>query len=437
MISTDSRKDMLARTEAPPIKDPVDFNIVLPLCEKHVLTNGVEVFTLNMGNEDTLMIDWVFYAGNCYENKRPVASATNYLLKNGTSQRSAFELNEHFEFYGAYVSRHAYNETAEIVLHCLNKHVDELVPVVGEIIADSIFPERELDIYIQNSKQKLQVNLQKCEFVASRLIDASLYGINHPYGKYTTLDDYSSLRRDDIVAFYNEYYRNGRCVIFVAGKIPGNLLALLEKEIGSLPLRNHRGADTNIEYHLSPSPDRKQKVINDPAGVQSAIRIARPFPNRHHPDFQKVMVLNNIYGGFFGSRLMGNIREDKGYTYGIYSYLVNHIHQSGWMISTEAGRDVSDATVNEVYAEMKLLREVLIDDEELRMTRNFMIGSILGDLDGPFQVLGRWKNLILNNLDQDYFYTAIDTIKTVSAEELQRLAQKYLVPDEFYELVVI
>ena len=134
---------------------------------------------------------------------------------------------------------------------------------------------------------------------------------------------------------------------------------------------------------------------------------------------------------------MGNIREDKGYTYGIYSYLMNHIHDGGWMISTEAGRDVSTATINEVYAEMKELREEIIDEEELRMTRNFMIGSILGELDGPFQVLSRWKNLVLNNLDENYFYSAINTIKTISAEELQHLAKKYLVPDEFYELVVI
>jgi predicted Zn-dependent peptidase len=149
------------------------------------------------------------------------------------------------------------------------------------------------------------------------------------------------------------------------------------------------------------------------------------------------MVLNNIYGGFFGSRLMGNIREDKGYTYGIYSYLMNHIHDGGWIITTEAGRDVSVATVNEVYSEMKELREELIDEEELRMSRNFMIGSLLGELDGPFQVLGRWKNLILNNLDEKYFYNAINTIKTITAEELRHLAKKYLVPDEFYELVVI
>lgn len=437
MIQTKSRKNEVVRSAPPSIKDPVEFDIQLPPCDVRTLSNGVQVYLLNMGTEDTMMIDWVFNAGNCFEQKKTVASATSHLLKNGTSRLSAFELNEHFEYYGAYLNRHCYNETSELVLHCLTRHVQELIPVVSEIVSDSIFPEKELQIYKQNSQQKLSVNLQKCEFVASRLIDAALFGEEHPYGKYSNLIDYANLEREDIVKFHDQYYRNGHCVIFVAGKLPSNILELLEISFGKLPLKNHRKAVDKIIYPLHPSSQKKQMHINDAQGVQAAIRIARDFPNRHHPDFQKVMVLNNIFGGFFGSRLMANIREDKGYTYGIYSYLMNFISTSGWIISTEAGRDVSVATVGEIYNEMNLLRDEVIDEEELRMTRNFMIGTILGDLDGPFQVLSRWKNLILNDLDEKYFYSAIQTIKTISAEELQELAKKYLVPDDFYELVVI
>ena len=144
-----------------------------------------------------------------------------------------------------------------------------------------------------------------------------------------------------------------------------------------------------------------------------------------------------MFGGFFGSRLMSNIREDKGYTYGIHSYVQNHIQESAWMISTEAGKDVSEATVTEVYNEMALLRNTLIDEEELLLVRNYMIGSILGDLDGPFQIIGRWKNIILNDLDEQYFYDSIKVIKTISAEDIKALAEKYLKPEDFYELVVI
>lgn len=428
---------MLLRTAPPPIKDPVEFDVQLPPCDIHVLSNGVKVYAVNMGSEETMMISWVFNAGNSFENKKSVAAATSHLLKNGTSRLSAFELNEHFEFYGSYLTRHAYNETSEIVLHCLNKHIGELVPVVAEIVTDSVFPQKELDIYVQNAKQKLEVNLQKSEFVASRLIDAHLFGENHPYGRYSNLIDYSSLQREDIAAFHDKYYRNGNCVIFVAGKLPHDIFDCLEKYFGTLNLRPHLLSSAFTPQEFKPAEQKKQLLINDAQGVQAAIRIARPFPNRHHPDFQKVMVLNNIFGGFFGSRLMDNIREDKGYTYGIYSYLMNHIQDGGWLISTEAGRDVSVATVAEVYAEMEELRNEAVEEEELKMTRNFMIGTILGDLDGPFQVLSRWKNLILNDLDEKYFYRAIEVIKSVSAEELHELAKKYLVPDEFFEVVVI
>ncbi|MGB5028372.1 MAG: insulinase family protein, partial [Chitinophagaceae bacterium] len=150
-----------------------------------------------------------------------------------------------------------------------------------------------------------------------------------------------------------------------------------------------------------------------------------------------VQVLNALFGGFFGSRLMSNIREDKGYTYGIHSYLQNHIQHSAWMVSTEAGKDVCEAAITEVYKEMKDLREELVEEEELLLVRNYMMGGILGDLDGPFQIIARWKNIILNGLTEQYFYDSINTIKTISAEELQGLAQKYLQPEDFYELVVV
>lgn len=428
---------MLNRTVSPAIKEPVEFDLVIPACEKHVLSNGVEVYALNMGNEDVLMVNWVFYAGNWYESKKAVAPAVSFLLKNGTSSRSAFNISSHFDYYGAYLNRSCYNETSEITLHCLSRHVSELLPVVAEMISDASFPTEELAIYQQNSRQRLIVNLQKSEFVAGRLIDANLFGEHHPYGKYSNPEDYTAIERSDLSAFYDKYYRNGRCVLFVAGKLPPDMLDMLEKHFGSLPLHSHRDAAGHVHHVIQPADGKKQLVINDSNGVQAAIRIARPFPNRHHPDFQRALVLNNVLGGFFGSRLMSNIREEKGYTYGIYSYILNHMHECGWMISTEAGRDVSEATVTEIYKELELLREEPIDEEELLMTKNNMIGSILGELDGAFQVIGRWKNMILNDLDDAYFYKGLRVIKTVSAGELQELARRYFQPEDFYELVVI
>jgi predicted Zn-dependent peptidase len=149
------------------------------------------------------------------------------------------------------------------------------------------------------------------------------------------------------------------------------------------------------------------------------------------------MVLNTLFGGYFGSRLMSNIREEKGYTYGISSYIQNHIKDTGWIITTEAGKDVCEATIREIYNEMELLRQELVDDEELLLVKNYLMGQNLSYVDGPFHAIARWKNLILNDLDDQFFYDSLNTIKTVTAEELLRLSNKYLVPEEFFELLVI
>jgi predicted Zn-dependent peptidase len=382
-----------------------------------------------------VMVEWVFDAGNWYDKQPMVAATTNFLIKNGTTSKSAYQINDFFEFHGAYLNRSCYNETASITLHCLSKHLETLLPVVREIIETSIFPEQELGIYIQNQKQRLSVNLQKCDFIANRLIDEYLFGINHPYGTYSNAEDYDALNTDLLKAFYKQYYLNGSCKIFVAGKMPTGYESMLNKAFGTLPL--HADAPVVVEHPVVTASQKKVEIINDENGVQGAIRMARPFPNRHHPDFQKAHVLNTLFGGFFGSRLMSNIREDKGYTYGIHSYFQNHVHASAWMISTEAGRDVCAATIAEVIKEMELLRNEPVDKEELDLVRNYMIGSLLGDLDGPFQLIGRWKNYVLNGLDENYFYKSIETIKSVTPEELQRLANTYLQPEDFYELVVI
>lgn len=426
---------MLNRKQPPHIADPVSFQLKLPPYQKFVLDNGVEVYAVNAGEEEVMLVEWVFFAGNWFEEQNIVAATTNFLLKNGTSKRSAFEISEHFEFYGAYLNRHCYNETATITLHCLTKHLPKLLPVVSELITDAVFPQEELDIYKQNQKQRLEVNLRKCDFVANRLIDEYLFGFDHPYGRYTSTLDYDNLQRQQIIDFYQHYYTNGKCIMFVAGKLPADVQSQLNKIFGQLPL--NRSQRTAPQIAATPATEKRYEVLNDPNGVQTAIRIARPFPSRHHPDFPKASVLNNIFGGFFGSRLMSNIREDKGYTYGIHSYLQNHVQSSAWMISTEAGRDVARATIDEVYKEMEQLREEIVDEEELDLVRNFMIGTILGDLDGPFQVISRWKNYVLNNLTEDYFYNSVQVIKNVTAEEIQELAKKYLDSAAFYELTVI
>src|SRR5215212_1845124 len=399
------------RKVSPPIKHAVDINLTLKPYEKIILKNNTPVYALNAGVEEVMMLEFVFYAGNCYEDKNIIAATTNNLLKNGTSKKTAFQLNEHFEYYGAYLNRACYNETATLTLHCLTKHLNVLLPVVREIITDSIFPEQELEIFKQNSKQQLSVNLHKSDFVANRLIDKYLYGPEHPYGKFTTPEAYDVLQAGELRNFFKRYYLDGKCILFAAGKLPADFETQVNNYFGDL---NFNQPVPAAENKPAPAEEKKLRINNDPNGVQGSIRIARPFPNRHHPDFKKAMILNTLFGGFFGSRLMANIREEKGYTYGVHSYIQNHIQQTAWLISTEAGKDVCEATIEEVYKEMNLLKDELVDEEELLLVKNYMMGSNLGDLDGPFQIINRWKNLILNNLDENYFYDYINTIKNIT-----------------------
>ena len=422
------------RTIAPIIKDAVDFNITLKPCTHTTLSNEVKMYYINDGAEEVSQVEFVFSAGNCYENKNGVAATANYLIKNGTIKKTAFEITDYFEYYGAYLKFSSFHEYATITLHCLSKYLKELLPVIRELITEATFPENEIEIYQQIKVQALAVNLLKCDFVADRLINENLYGANHPYGRIISKDDIKAINREDLLQFYRQYYLNAHCRIFSAGKLPIDFEELMDKNFGDLQLN---ATIPVVTHKREMNSQKKHEIINDVNGVQSAIRIARPFPTRLHPDFQKATVLNVLFGGYFGSRLMANIREEKGYTYGISSYFENLIQYNAWMISTEAGKEVTQPTIEEVYKEMKLLRENKVEDDELSLVKNYMIGLNLGYIDGPFQIIARWKSLILNGLDENYFYNSLNTIKKVKAEEIQSLANKYLIPEDFFELVVI
>lgn len=427
---------MVDRKNAPEILDPVSFDIRLKPYEKFILDNGIPVYTIAAGTQDTMMLELVFKAGNWYEKANLEAAAANHLMKNGTARYSALQINERVEYYGAFLDRACHHEHGQYSLHCLTKHIAGLLPVLREVITSPVYPEEELAIYRQNMKQHLSVNLRKCEFVANRRIDEYLFGSAHPYGRFSSMEAYDSLDREILQNFYRTHYTFDNCTIFAAGNLPADFAIQLNDCLGKDPW-NGTGHLRREGYSPQPASEKIHRLTNDPEGVQGAVRIARPFPNRYHPDFPKMQVLNTIFGGYFGSRLMSNIREDKGYTYGIHSHLYNFQEQSAFTILTEAGRDVCEATLSEIYLEMERMTREPVGNEELQLVRNYLIGTVLADLDGPFQLIQRWRNLIMNGLDEQYFYHNIQTIKTISAEELLGLSRTYFNRADFYELIVI
>jgi predicted Zn-dependent peptidase len=306
---------------------------------------------------------------------------------------------------------------------------------MSELIQEAIFPQTEIDIYKQNAKQRLSVQLKKSDFIANRHIDKYLFGPIHPYGKYSEMEDIDLITQNELQQYLKQHYNSKNCKIFMAGQFSDNEVNLVNQ---------YFGLDTwneplifEPEFPLEPATEKKYRVTNDPNGVQGSIRMIRPFPEKQHLDFTPMIVLNTLFGGYFGSRLMSNIREDKGYTYGIHSYLYNNVHHGAYIVTTEAGKDVCEATINEVYKEMELLKNELVSDDELNLVKNYLLGTILGDLDGAFQIIQRWKNLLLNNFTEERFYSNIEIYKSITAKDLQRLSQKYLNKEDFYELVVI
>jgi zinc protease len=428
--------NMLDRSQAPNIKDAVAFDIQLKPYSYSQLDNGIPVYVIESNEQETIQVEFVFPAGTWYESANMVAGATNYLIKNGSSKYTALEINEMTEYYGAYLNRSCFHEYATYTLHCLSRKVSDMMPILEAVLLDPIFPEEELAIYQQNLKQRLTVNLQKSDFMANRKIDAMLFGTQHPYGRVSTYEAVDALHTETLKAFYKKHYTYQNCKIFIAGNVPENLITVLNQFFGKSNW-NEGALVERVEIPFEPESQRKHREQLNENGVQGSIRMARPFPNRFHPDFSKMLVLNTIFGGYFGSRLMSNIREEKGYTYGIHSQLYHFRQSSAINIQTEAGKDVCEATIAEVYKEMERLRQEPIAEDELHLVRNFMIGSLLGDLDGAFQVIQRWKTLILNGLDEQYFYNNIQIVKSITQEELQALAQTYYDPSAFYELVVI
>lgn len=429
---------MLNRSLAPAIHDAISFDFELKPCQFTRCLNQIPVYWLQAGTQEVVEVSWVFKAGIWQEPQTAVAQATASLLKNGTAHKSAFRLNEAIEYYGASLKATANNDFATVTLHALSKHLPMLLPVVKEIIAEAIFPEEEVTIYKQNALQRLAVNLRQCDFVANRHIDAYVFGRQHPYGKFTEQQDVEALNSAVLNDFHKRFYSSANCTIFLSGNFDEANLELIKDNFGKEQWNNSTAAAAHIPvFTKMPNETLKHRIENDPNGVQGAVRISRPFLQRTDPQFAEALVMNTVFGGYFGSRLMANIREEKGFTYGIYSSLISYQQEGMMMIATEAGKDVCEQTVEEVYKEMKLMQEQMVDAEELLLVKNYLLGGILGDLDGPFSIMQRWKNLILNEQTIEDFHRNINVYKTITAERIQELAQQYLNPDAFYELIVV
>jgi zinc protease len=422
---------MVDRKLAPEFRAIENINLLQPA--KQTLANGCDVFCFNSGDQELVRIEWIFNNLRFDPAKPLLNVATNTMLTDGTTSLTGAEIADKIDFYGAFLSVDYGFEQSLVTLYSLTKHLDKTLPVVKDILTDSIFPQKELETFIRNQQQKLQVNLQKNDVVARRVFNKAVYG-DTIYGLTPELDTYNSLQRDDLLTHFKQMYQPSNCTIIIAGKVEQPALDLLAATFGEDWDNLSTPADIT-QPEANRAADRFYYVEKAEA-LQSAIRMGTPFINREHPDFPAVQVLNTVLGGYFGSRLMNNIREDKGYTYGIGSGITSYKQGGALFIATEVGADVCKAATVEIEKEINLLKTGLIPGEELSLVRNYMLGSLLGSLENVFSHADKFKNLYFSGIGYEYYDRYTNVVKNVTAEELLKLANTYLDFDSFYKVIV-
>jgi predicted Zn-dependent peptidase len=422
---------MIDRNIAPEIKDIKQLNIRKPDMVK--LSGGAEVFLFDVSDQDFVKVELNFDAGSARCAKTLIAGITNKLLSEGTKTHSAAEIANLIDSYGGFFETSINNDIAVVALYTLNKYLDRTLALLAEIVYEPVFAREELDIYLAQKKNEFLVNRERVNFVARLMFPSLLFGKEHPYGRYAQVSDFDRVQRDDVIRFHKEKYLNAAFRIMVAGKVTEETLPLLEKYFGAVSLP--REVDSGISSTISASGS-KEHFIEKEGAVQNAIRIGKQLVGRQHPDYAALRIVNTILGGYFGSRLMMNIREDKGYTYGIGSGIVNLRDAAYFYITSEVKAEVTDLAVDEILKEIRKLQTEAVSADELSLVKNYLQGEFQRSFDGPFALLSRFKEIYYSNLDYDYFEQYIQKVKSIDAEEIMHIANNYWSVDELYRLIV-
>ena len=410
----------------------------LPTFTIETLDNGLKMNVLHFPEYDILKLEFNFHKGRPEEAQRLAAYMTPRLMREGVKGMEGGAIAEHFDYYGASVGTWSWLDATGFSLTGLSKHAAETIPLFADILLRPTFPHKELDVLVQTHIQELQVELEKTEIISYRILTERLYGANHPFGYNSTPDDYRALHAAALTTYHRDNLDLSDAYLFVSGNITPEVKAILNQYFGQVPLRKVKKGPRFIPAPAPNLPKGKNKTIKikQPNALQAAIKMGRLLFNRLHPDFYEVQILNTIFGGYFGSRLMSNIREEKGYTYNIYSG-VDTYYESGYMyISTEVNGEKTTATLRAIKKEMKKLREELVDDDELQMVRNYMTGALLNGMDGPLNMSALMRALVFERVGEDGLRRQIHALQTITPERIRELAQLYLQFEDFLVVIV-
>lgn len=405
--------------------------------EKHFLHNGIPVYYINGGEEDVVKLDIIFDAGSWNQKAPLVASSTHAMMNEGTKNHTSLQIADKIDYYGAYLAFDSDKHESIITLLSLNKHLDKTLEILEDIIKYPVFPEHELSLYLKKRKHYFLVEAMKVENKAANKFASVLFGKKHPYGRFVNMDDFEKITKERLLDFYKSFYRPERCKIVAAGKISDELFYKLNTFLGenkwnSNAVVQHDASINNnqIETH----PEKKHFIAKNDA-TQSSIKIGKLLFNKTHPDFMGMQILSTIIGGYFGSRLMKNIREIKGYTYGIYASMVSLKEAGYFAISSEMDNANRDKALKEIYKEINKISNELISRDELRLVRNYIMGELLRLFDGPFALSESYKSILRYNLDESYFDSYIQTLQNITPKQLKNLSNKYLDVDSMKEII--
>ena len=419
---------MLDRTTPPAAKRISSVNITK--AKSVSLSNGTPLHIIHTGQHDIVRLEIIMKSGRWFETKKGTAYFASQMLLEGTSGKSSKELADIFEFHGAHVSINSGIDYNTFVVYSLSSKLVEIIDIISQCLMDPVFAEHELNILKDIQIQQLRINNEKNSFVAGKEIRKLLFDSEHPYGRSLEIEDIDDkLNAELLRSYYKADLLNG-IEIIISGNVPDRLLAYLEA-LNQLPVYQNKLMNHEFDDNV-----KSETIIDKTDSLQSSIRLGRRIINKSHDDFIGLIIVNELLGGFFGSRLMKNIREDKGYTYGIHSSLVSHIQDSLWVIGTDVKKEFVGDTIEQVFFEMDRLRNDLVGYEELNLVKNYMLGNFISSLETSFALADKFKNIHLFGQDYSFYDRYIDTVNTITPRQLQDLAQRYLIKENFKKAII-
>ncbi len=394
------------------------------------LKNGVKIYVLHSDEFEVLRLSFVFGAGSVRQRKAFVASATANLLSEGSGSMSSHEIAEKLDYYGSYYDVNIDRDYTYISFCSLTKFVEPTLEVAEQIILHPSFPESEISTYCAKRKQRLTIERKRVETRAREEFARSLFGEHHPYGISSPTEAYDDIIRHDIEAFYRQHYVAENCFVVCSGRVTEREMELIERLVEAMP-----NGERPAKLELPEVVQRPLHKVVDPSAVQSSIRLGRRLFTRSHPDFLGMQVVATILGGYFGSRLMQTLREERGYTYGVVSALVNFAQEGYLAIATQVGTEVADDALRIIREQIALLRTERVSDDELEMVKHIMAGEIMRILDGPFGIADVTIENILCETDNTIIEENLRRIEAITPDEIERLANKYLQEDDFITII--